>query len=181
MHPILSEGISVVDGVPSKAMVHHSHKAGLRSLAILEASKGLLAIAGAIVIFSFAHKDLGDVADHLLSVLHVNPGSRFAEAVFRAADKATAQQIILVGFGVLVYAAVRITEAVGLWHERDWAEWFALLSACLYVPWEIYEILRHFRWLKAAILFINVIVIVYLAFVLWQKRQESKAEEAVVV
>src|SRR4051794_31605613 len=110
-------------------MVSHSHKAGLRSLAILEASKGLLAIAGAIVIFSFAHKDLGDVADHVLSALHVNPGSRFAEAVFRAADKATAQQIILVGFGVLVYAAVRITEAVGLWHERDWAEWFALLSA----------------------------------------------------
>src|SRR6266403_2862789 len=154
-------------------MVSRSHKTGLRSLAILEGSKGLLAIVGALIIFSFAHKDLSDVAEHVLSVLHVNPGTRFAEAVFRAADKATAEQILLVGFGVLVYAAVRFIEAIGLWRQRDWAEWFAMLSACLYLPWEIYEILRHFRWLKAAILIINIIVIFYLAFVLWQSRQEN--------
>jgi uncharacterized membrane protein (DUF2068 family) len=162
-------------------MVSRSHKTGLRSLAILEGSKGLLAIVAAIIIFVLAHKDLGDIAEHVLFVLHVNPGSRFAEAVFRAADKASAQQILLVGFGVLMYAAVRFTEAIGLWRQRDWAEWFALLSACLYLPWEIYEILRHFRWLKAAILIINVVVIVYLAFVLWQSRQESKKQEMLTV
>jgi uncharacterized membrane protein (DUF2068 family) len=162
-------------------MVSHSHKTGLRSLAILEGSKGLLAIVGALIIFSFAHKDLSDVAEHVLSVLHVNPGSRFAEAVFRAADKATAEQILLVGFGVLMYAAVRFIEALGLWRQRDWAEWFAMLSACLYLPWEIYEILSHFRWLKAAILVINVIVIVYLAFVIWHSRQESKTQEILSV
>jgi uncharacterized membrane protein (DUF2068 family) len=158
-------------------MVSHSHKTGLRSLAILEASKGLLAIVGAVIIFSFAHKNLTNVADHVLSVLHVNPGSRFAEAVFRAADKATAEQILLVGFGVLTYAAVRCIEGIGLWRGRDWAQWFAMLSACLYLPWEIYEILRHFRWLKAAILIINVFVIIYLAFVLWEGRKESKRQE----
>ncbi|MCU1311936.1 MAG: rane protein [Candidatus Angelobacter sp.] len=162
-------------------MVSRSHKAGLRSLAIIEGSKGLLAIVGAIIIFSFAHKDLSDVADHVLNVLHVNPGSRFAEAVFRAADKATSEQILLVAFGVLVYAGVRFVEAIGLWRQRDWAEWFAMLSACLYLPWEIYEILRHFRWLKAAILLINIIVIVYLAFVLWHTRQESKKQEILSV
>jgi uncharacterized membrane protein (DUF2068 family) len=158
-------------------MVSRSHKTGLRSLAIIEASKGLMAIVGAVIIFAFAHKDLTDAADHVLSVLHVNPGSRFAEAVFRAADKATPEQILLVGFGVLVYAGVRFTEAIGLWHQRDWAEWFAMLSACLYLPWEIYEILRHFRWLKAAILLINVIVIIYLAYVLWHTRQQNKTQE----
>ena len=154
-------------------MVHHSHRTGLRSLALLEASKGLLAILGAIVIFSFAHKDLTEVAFHVLSALHVNPGSRLAEAVLHGADRATRQQIFFVGFGVLVYAAIRLIEAVGLWRERDWAQWFALLSACLYLPWEIYEIMHHFRPIKAAILIINVIVILYLAFVLWQSRQES--------
>src|ERR1700751_5354587 len=114
-------------------MVHHSHKTGLRTLAMIEGAKGLLAIVGAIIIFSFAHKDLTNLAFHFLSALHVNPGSRVAEAVFRASDKATTQQIVMVGFGVLVYAAIRLIKAVGLWRQRDWAEWFALLSACLYL------------------------------------------------
>lgn len=156
-------------------MVHRSHRTGLRNLALLEGTKGLLAILGAIVIFGFAHKDLTEMAVHLLSALHVHPGSRFAEAVFRGADKATREQIVFVGFGVLVYAAIRLIEAVGLWRERDWAQWFAMLSACIYLPWEIYEILNHYRPIKAVVLIINIIVIVYLAYVLWQSRQESKS------
>jgi uncharacterized membrane protein (DUF2068 family) len=144
-------------------------------LALLEGAKGLLAIIGAFVIFNFAHKDLTEVALHVLSALHVHPGSRLAEAVFRAADKATTQQIVTVGFGVSVYAAIRLIEAVGLWRERDWAQWFAMLSACIYLPWEIYEILNHYRPIKAVVLIINIIVIVYLAYVLWQSRQESKS------
>jgi uncharacterized membrane protein (DUF2068 family) len=157
-------------------MVHHSHKTGLRTLAMIEGTKGLLAIIGALVIFSFAHRDLTEVAFHVLSALHVNPASRLAEGVLRGADKATSQQIFFVGFGVLVYAAVRLIEAAGLWRERDWAQWFALLSACLYLPWEIYEIMHHFRPIKAVILFINIIVILYLGYVLWQSRQEGKLD-----
>jgi uncharacterized membrane protein (DUF2068 family) len=157
-------------------MVHRSHKTGLRTLAMIEGAKGLLAIIGAIVIFSFAHKDLSEVAFHLLSALHVNPGSRVAEGVFRAADKATTQQIVIAGFGVLVYAAIRLIEAVGLWRQRDWAEWFALLSACLYLPWEIYEILHRFRPIKAGILVINIVVILYLIYVLWHSRRESNLD-----
>jgi uncharacterized membrane protein (DUF2068 family) len=164
-----------------KSLAHHSHKRGLRSLAMLEGAKGLLAVAGAIAVFAFAHKGLGDVAERMLQALHVNPGSKFAEAVFRAADKATGQQIVLVGFGVLVYAAVRLVEAFGLWHEREWAEWFALLSGCLYLPWEMYEIARKVTPIRVSVLVINVIVVLYLARVLWQdKKERSKKEEWVV-
>lgn len=145
-------------------------------MALLEGAKGLLAIIGAIVIFNFAHKNLTEVALHVLSALHVHPGSRLAEGVFHAADKATTQQIVTVGFGVSVYAAIRLIEAVGLWRERDWAEWFALLSASIYLPWEVYEILNHYRPIKAVVLIINIVVILYLAFVLWQSRQESKSD-----
>ena len=155
-------------------MTYHSHRTGLRSLALFEAAKGILAIIGSIIIFAFSHKDLTEVAEHVLSALHVHPGSRFAGAVFRAADKATTQQVVFVGIGVLVYAAVRLIEAVGLWHERDWAEWFALLSGCLYLPWEIYEIARHQTPIRVGILVVNIIVVLYLAFILWQSHQDRK-------
>ncbi len=44
--------------------------------------------------------------------------------------------------GTLVYSAIRFAEATGLWLEKQWAEWFALISGCLYLPIEIYELAR---------------------------------------
>jgi uncharacterized membrane protein (DUF2068 family) len=80
----------------------------------------------------------------------------------------------LVFFGVLVYAAIRFIEATGLWLEREWAEWFALLSGSMYLPWEIYELARRATAIKWIIFTINVIIVLYL---LWLRIEMHKARK----
>lgn len=143
-------------------MKHRQHKYGLRTVATIEASKGILAVAVAIVLITLVHKDLYEVAEHLTDALHIDPEGRLSGLLFTAAYRATQNGLWIFAFGVIAYAAVRFTEAYGLWHERDWAEWFALLSGALYLPWELLAIYRHSDWLRWGILIVNVFIVLYM-------------------
>ena len=60
---------------------------------------------------------------------------------------------------------VRFVEAYGLWHYRIWAEWFALLSGCLYLPWEIYKVAQKPTWIHWVVLAFNVVIVLYMLYV----------------
>lgn len=144
-------------------MAKRQHKYGLRTVATIEGVKGILAVGVAILLLTLAHKDLFAVADHITDALHIDPDGRLSTLLFTAADRATERGLWIFTFGVFAYAAVRFTEAYGLWHERDWAEWFALLSGALYLPWEIIAIVHHSDLLRWGILIINIFIVLYMA------------------
>jgi uncharacterized membrane protein (DUF2068 family) len=144
-------------------MAKREHKYGLRTVATVEAVKGILALAVAVLLFTLAHKDLYEVAEHLTDALHIDPDGRLSGLLFTAADRATESGLWIFTFGVIAYAAVRFTEAYGLWHEYDWAEWFALLSGGLYLPWEVLAIVHHSDWFRWGILIVNIFIVLYMA------------------
>lgn len=149
------------------------HDVGLRTVAMLEALKGVLVLLLGFGALTLVHKDLDDVAERLIDFLRVNPDGRVSGFFFALADRTTDRSLWLLAIGAVVYAMLRFGEAYGLWHERAWAEWFALISGCLYLPWEIYELLHHPHPWKWAVLVINVAIVLYMA----KLRIRSAAEE----
>jgi uncharacterized membrane protein (DUF2068 family) len=61
---------------------------------------------------------------------------------------------------------VRFVEAVGLWLEKKWAEWFGILTGGMYIPVELYEVTRGASWPKVTLLAVNIGVVSYLLFVM---------------
>jgi uncharacterized membrane protein (DUF2068 family) len=151
---------------------------GLRGIALLEAGKGLLAIMLGIWVLSLVHKDIQDVAEHLLHFLHrafrLNPDGHIARSILRGARRVTPGNIHLWVGGTLVYATIRFTEAIGLWLEKGWAEWFALISGGLYIPIEIYELARHATLIKWIVLGTNILIVAYLAWLLRDSHENKK-------
>ncbi|MGH9622781.1 MAG: DUF2127 domain-containing protein, partial [Bryobacteraceae bacterium] len=74
------------------------------------------------------------------------------------------------------YASARFTEAWGLWHRRAWAEWFAIFSGFLYLPWEILAIVKRTDWETIAVLCINLVVILYMGGVRFLEMRKAKRE-----
>ena len=69
--------------------------------------------------------------------LHVNPDRHHSAQVFlNLADNITDRKLWAMAGGAAAYSIVRFVEAYGLWRARAWAEWFALISGALYVPFE---------------------------------------------
>jgi uncharacterized membrane protein (DUF2068 family) len=74
---------------------------------------------------------------------------------------------------------VRLVEAFGLWRGREWAQWFALLSGALYLPGEMYSLLRHQRALKWAVLVVNTAIVLYMLILRVRARRAlDKATES---
>ena len=78
------------------------------------------------------------------------------------------------------YAAIRFLEAGGLWLEKEWAEWFALVSGAMYMPYEIFELARHPSPVKWAILAGNALIVLYLAWLLRDSHKSRRRTEAAV-
>jgi uncharacterized membrane protein (DUF2068 family) len=156
-----------------KVMQEHKHKYGLRTVATIEAAKGVLVLLLGCGLLMLIHQNLDAVADKITDFLRVDPGGRVSNLLYRLADKATDKGLWVLALGALVYSGVRFIEAYGLWNERDWAEWFALLSGCLYLPYEIYSLVRHADIVKWGVLVINILIVLYML----KLRLESLSEQ----
>ena len=157
------------------------HHAGLRGIAVFEVFKGMLGLAAAIAILTIAHKDISDMAERAMDAVHMNPDSRIAVWIFNATDNATPRSLIFIAVGGFFYAAIRFAEGYGLWHARVWAEWFALISGCLYLPLEIFELTRHANAFKWGVLVINLMVVIYIALIRLESHRARRAHQEAVL
>lgn len=147
---------------------------GLRGIAIFEGAKGALALLLGVLLLRVRHSDIERIAREILGFMHINPDRRFYHDVLQSASRVTPHSIWLFVFAIVVYAGIRFAEATGLWLEREWAEWFALISGSIYLPFEIYELARRQTWVRWAVLGINVLIVIYL---LWLRIEMHKVRK----
>ena len=134
----------------------------IRLIAIFKLLKAALLIAVGVGAFRLLHKDLGGLAEHWIKDLRFDPGRHFLDVVVAKASNVSPSQIQKLGVGSLVYAGLFLTEGIGLWLRKRWAEWLTVIITSSLVPVEIYEIYRHPSWVKLGVLAINVAIVLYL-------------------
>jgi uncharacterized membrane protein (DUF2068 family) len=149
-------------------------RSGLQVVAIFEAAKGGLVLLAGCGLLAFIHRDLHEAAVELVKALHFNPARHYPSVFIDAADRVTDQQLWVMAISALTYALVRFAEAYGLWKQQQWAEWFGLLSGGMYIPIEVFEVVRHPSWAKMTILVVNLVVVGYLGAVLVRARRRHK-------
>ena len=132
--------------------------------------KGFLGLAVGIALISLLHKDLEVVAGNILEYLHVDPTGHFAEMFIERASKINESNIVVFIVLAFLYTIVRMVEAYGLWRLRAWAEWFAIISGTIYLPFEIYKIFQKPSIVHFIIFFGNIALVLYLVYV----RREAK-------
>lgn len=143
------------------AVDEHASKAGLRVVASFEAAKGVLVIALAAIIIA-VHNHIEDYAEDLLYHLHIDFDHRFGRVLLHAASQVGDARMWTVAAAAALYATVRFVEAWGLWQRRVWAEWFALLSGTLYLPFEVLKVAERASWERIGVLVVNVIIVLYM-------------------
>jgi uncharacterized membrane protein (DUF2068 family) len=147
---------------------------GVRTVAIFEAAKGTLVLLAGLGVLSLLHRDVQAIAERLVRSSHLNPASRYPHIFLDAASRVTDARLWALAAAAGLYSAIRGIEAYGLWKERRWAEWFALVSGALYVPVEIYEVFHRFTWVKVAVLTTNVAIVAYMAYALLHSEDQDR-------
>jgi uncharacterized membrane protein (DUF2068 family) len=146
----------------------------LRVIAIFKYLKAAMLFGLGVGAFRLLHKDLGEVVEHWVEALRLDPGNRFIDAALVKAALLSPAQIKKLGLGSFVYAALFVAEGTGLWLEKRWGEWLTVIITSTLIPVEIYEIYRHPSGIKVAVLVINVGIVVYLIYRIRNKETGSK-------
>lgn len=146
------------------------HK-GLRAIAFFEALKGIVVLVMGFGVLSFLGRDAEVLAEKLVNRLHLNPAGHYSHIFISMMSDVTNQRLWLIAGFAAFYSVVRFAEAYGLWHELRWAEWFAALSGAVYIPVELYEIVRHVTWLKITTLIVNLLIVGYMVWLLTESKR----------
>jgi len=146
----------------------------LKSTACFEAVKGLiglLAAFGALALLGKDPEDLRSLASELVDWLNLDQEHYYPSLFIDAAARMTDTSFWLAASIGFLYALLRLLEAYGLWFERNWAAWLAVVSGGIYLPIEIYELARKFTWIRVSVLVLNLVVVMAMALVLWRNNR----------
>lgn len=144
---------------------------GLRTVALYEATKGILVLVAGLGLLRLVHRDLQESAERLVRHLHMSPAAHYPRIFLQLTARATDGWLWALAGAALAYALLRFTEAYGLWRGRAWAAWLGAISGGIYVPFEAVEIFRKVSTLRVAFLIINLLVIGYLILQLVRRRR----------
>jgi uncharacterized membrane protein (DUF2068 family) len=136
------------------------HRLGLRSIALVEGIKALVALMAATGVA--LHERLRPFINALAAHLHLNPANDHPLAIVRALRTEASAHLRLLALGALLYAVMRLLEAAGLWRGKAWALWLGAVSAMIYLPFEFVELLEHPGVLTVTLLGVNGAVALYL-------------------
>lgn len=147
-----------------EAVDQRSSAVGLRAVASFEAFKGVIVVLLGVALFA-VHRNAEDFAANLLYHLHIDPDKRLAHVLMDAATKVSDARLWTIAAAALSYASVRFIESWGLWNRRVWAEWFALLSGAMYLPWEILKLAERVDWERTGVLVTNLVIVLYMLWI----------------
>lgn len=150
-------------------------KQAIRAVALLEALKGILALAAASGLIFLLHKDVAEFAMRLVQHAHLNPAAHYPSIFLDAASHLQDKRLMMLALGAAAYSLLRLIEAYGLFHERTWAEVLAAASGSFYIPFEIVGLLHKPDALHASLLLLNAVIVIFMLYLLWQRRRTASA------
>jgi len=144
----------------------HRHP-GLHVIALLEASKAMLALLAATGLEMLGPQPLRDGVNALIRRFSLDPDHGALPSLLNmiSPDAVHLAAAAMIGYGLL-----HLVEAWGLWKAKAWASWLGCLTASIYLPFDIYAVLRHPGWASWSVLAINLIVVYVLARDLRKRR-----------
>jgi uncharacterized membrane protein (DUF2068 family) len=136
----------------------------IRLIALFKLLKAILLIAVGLGALHLLHSDIASVLAHWVKMFGLNPGARYVDRAIQKAGALTPNTITGLGVGSFIYAGLFLTEGIGLWLLKRWAQWFTIIMTSSLIPLAIYEIYRHPTAPKVLALAINVAVVGFLVY-----------------
>jgi uncharacterized membrane protein (DUF2068 family) len=147
--------------------------AALWLIGAFKLAKGLILVVVGLGTLHLVHRDLSETAVTITRRFHLNPANRYLDLALSRFLSLDARQLRQISAGTFCYAALLLTEGVGLLLRRRWAEYFTVIVTGSFIPLELYELTRRISTTRIIVLAVNVAIVWYLVAVL---RRSASAE-----
>ena len=135
---------------------------GLRVIAVFEGGKALLMLMTLLVFIFVFHLNAGALAEALVGELHINPQNHYVSMLLMLAAHFSRGELIAACVCAFLYVIIKLSESIGLWHQRPWGRTLGIASIGVLIPYEVYALLNQYTHFKLMVLLINTAIVVYL-------------------
>jgi uncharacterized membrane protein (DUF2068 family) len=151
---------------------------GLKLLAGVKIAKAIALFGLSLGVFDLIHKDLAAVARHFVQIARISPENRYVGLLLEKLGLVNATELRRLGELSALYASILLTEGLGLWFGAAWAEYVVVVSSGVFVPEELLSTFRHFTWIKLAVLLLNAVILVYVAYLVCHRIRSRRADRS---
>ena len=149
------------------------HRFGLKLIAVFKLIKGVLLLAAAIGLLKLLGTDISAQLEHWITVFRGDPGNKYFHALLVKIANLDPRTLKAVSAGSFFYSALLLTEGIGLWFEKCWAEHLTVIATASFIPLEIYELAKRTTEVKLLVLAINLTILLYLIRTLRLERKSK--------
>lgn len=149
----------------------------IHALAGIKLVKGILLFIVAIKLLTLLNRDVGEWFAEFIARHRIDPDNRIVHGVIEKLAGINRNNLIAFSVGSFLYSALQLTEGIGLWFEKRWAEMLTVIATSLLIPVELYEIYEKFTILRVGALVVNLFVVWYLATRLKDEKAEMAHDE----
>ncbi|MFV2029927.1 DUF2127 domain-containing protein [Neisseria sp. S1] len=130
-------------------------------IALYEVGKGILALLTAAVIW-YDRDKLSLLAQVLTEGLHHFFGRFLVYQIDKlyALSQTAIHNVYAVITMLVIYALIRFGEGYGLYRERTWGYWFSFIAYGLFIPVELYEVVKRFNFVHCMVFVVNIAIMV---------------------
>jgi uncharacterized membrane protein (DUF2068 family) len=155
------------------ALSRVGHERGLLLVGLFKLSKAIFFTAVGAGALDLMNKNISDVVMRVIDALRIDPERHFVGIVMGHVGLIDSHQLKRAGILSFMYAVVCVVEGTGLMLEKRWAEYFTVTLTSLGLPWEVYELFHRYSHYKVALMVINVVVLIYLVWILRKRRADE--------
>ena len=139
-----------------------SHKTGTAWIAGFKILKGLILLTVSLGLLPLVHADIATFFSRLFETLRLDADSRILHGVILKIDALQPHDVLMASLVSMAFAAVLLTEGIGLWYQMSWAAYVAVVSTSLFIPFEIYELVAQVTVMRMLLLIVNLAIVWYL-------------------
>jgi uncharacterized membrane protein (DUF2068 family) len=143
---------------------------GLWLIGIFNLLKCAITLAIGIGVLTLMEKDAAEEMSRWFTAVRIDLENPLVQRILTDVSGMSSRKLGVISLATFAYAIVFAVEGVGLLMRRRWAEYFAVIITCSFIPFEIYELVVRPNVPKAITIAINLAVVVYLIVRLWKDR-----------
>ncbi len=144
-------------------------RGGLVLIGIYRLIEGLFLVAAGIGALRLLKGNYQDTLTHWVHVLRIDPDNHYIHGMLSRVLNVSPRRLKELSAGTFIYAGLRLTEGLGLIARKRWAEWLTVIATAIFIPLEVWEMMRHFTPVRAGFFVVNALVVAYL---IWEIRRK---------
>ena len=149
---------------------------GLLIIGIMKLMVALLLVAASLGAFKLMNKDVEETFQQMIVLLHLDPKNHFLNAILEKISGVDDKQLKELGVATMIYAALYVTEGIGLLMGKHWAEYLVVIITGSLLPLECYEVIEKISALRVGVLVVNLAVLLYLVYRIRRDRRRARVK-----